>query len=84
MCAVPSVFCSFLTLWLPGMLLMYVLNDSEIVPVAPIINGITFSFTFHIRYIFVVAAAAAAIIIIVIVVVVAAIIIIIIIIIIFR
>ena len=33
------------------MLLTYFLNDSEIVPVAPIITGITFVFTFHMRYI---------------------------------
>jgi len=33
------------------MLLMYFLNDFEIVPVAPIITGITLVFTFHIRYI---------------------------------
>ena len=31
------------------MLLTYFLNDFEIVPVAPIINGITFVFTFHMR-----------------------------------
>ena len=39
MCAVPNmaVFCSSLTSWFPGMLLMYFLNDFEIVPVAPII-----------------------------------------------
>ena len=38
MCAVPNmaVSCSFLTCF-PGMLLTYFLNDSEIVPVAPII-----------------------------------------------
>ena len=30
------------------MLLTYFLNDIEIVPVAPIITGITFVFTFHI------------------------------------
>ena len=30
------------------MLLTYFLNDFEIVPVAPIITGITFVFTFHI------------------------------------
>ena len=29
------------------MLLTYFLNDFEIVPVAPIITGITFVFTFH-------------------------------------
>ena len=49
MCAVPNmaVFCSSLTSWFPGMLLAYFLNDSDIVPVAPTINGITFVFTFH-------------------------------------
>jgi len=51
MCAVPNmaVFCSSLTLSFPGMLLMYFLNDFEIVPVASIITGITFVFTFHVR-----------------------------------
>ena len=41
-CAVPNVavFCSSLTSCFPGMLLTYFLNDSEIVPVAPIITGI--------------------------------------------
>ena len=50
-CAVPNmaVFCSSLTLCFPGMLLTYFLNDFEIVPVAPIITGITFVFTFHMR-----------------------------------
>ena len=49
MCAVPNmaVFCNFLTSWFPDMLLMYFLNDFEMVPVAPIITGITFVFTFH-------------------------------------
>ena len=44
MCAVPNmaVFCSSLTSCFPGMLLTYFLNDSEIVPVSPIITGITF------------------------------------------
>ena len=51
MCAVPSmaVFCSSLTSCFPGMLLTYFLNDFEIVPVTPIITGITFVFTFHMR-----------------------------------
>jgi len=42
MCAVPNmaVFCSSLTSWFPGMLLMYFLNDFEIVPVALIITSI--------------------------------------------
>ena len=44
-CAVPymAVFCSSLTSWFPGMLLTYFLN------VAPIIAGINFVFTFHMR-----------------------------------
>jgi len=56
MCAVPNmaVFCSFLTSWFPGMLLMYFLSDFEIVPVAPIITGITFVFTFNMHCISVV------------------------------
>jgi len=51
MCAVPNmtVFCSSLTLCFPGKLLTYFLNDFEKVPVAPIITGITFVFTFHMR-----------------------------------
>ena len=51
MCAVPNmaVFCSSLTSCFSGMLLTfkYFLNGSEIVPVAPIITGITYVFTFH-------------------------------------
>ena len=51
MCAVPNmaVFCSSFTSCFPGMLLTYFLNNFEIVPVAPIITGITFVFTFHMR-----------------------------------
>ena len=51
MCAVRNmaVFCSFLTSWFSGKLLIYFLNDFEIVPVAPIITGITFVSTFHMR-----------------------------------
>ena len=43
MCAMPNmgVFWSSLTSCFPGMLLMYFLNGFEIVPVAPIITGIT-------------------------------------------
>ena len=43
MCAVSNmaVFCSSLTSCFPGMLLTYFLHDFEIVPVAPIITGIT-------------------------------------------
>jgi len=48
-CAVSNmaVFCSSLTSCFPGMLLTYFLNDFEIVPVAPLITGITFVCTFH-------------------------------------
>ena len=44
MCAVPNmaVFSSSLTSCFPGILLTYFLNDLEIVPVAPIVTGITF------------------------------------------
>ena len=44
-----AVFCSSLTSWFPGMLLTYFLNYFEMVPVAPIITGITFVFTFYMR-----------------------------------
>ena len=51
MCAVPNmaVFCSSFTSCFPSMLLTYFLNDFEIVPVTPIITGITFVSTFHMR-----------------------------------
>ena len=51
MCAVPNVavFCRSLTSCFPGMLVTYFLNDFEIVPVAPIITGITFILTIHMR-----------------------------------
>ena len=51
MYAVPNMaaFCSSLTSWFPGMLLTYFLNVFEIVPVIPIITGIAFVFTFHMR-----------------------------------
>ena len=56
MFAVPnmSVFWSSLTSCFPGMLLTYFLNYFEIVPVPPIITGITFVCTFHMRCISVV------------------------------
>ena len=49
MCVVPNmaVLYSSLTSCFPGMLLTYFLNDFEIVPLAPIVTGITFVFTFH-------------------------------------
>ena len=51
MCAVSNmaVFCSSRTSWLRGMLPTYFLNHFEMVPVAPVITGITVVFTFHIR-----------------------------------
>ena len=56
MCAVANmvVFCSSLTSCFPGMLLTYFLNDFEILPVAPIVTGITFVFTIHVRCIYIV------------------------------
>ena len=52
MCEVPTmaVFCSSLISCFPGMLLTYFLDDFEIVPVAPIITGITFVFTYYYYY----------------------------------
>ena len=51
MCAVPNmaVFCTSLISSFPGMLLRYFLSDYEIVPLAPVITGITFAFTFPTR-----------------------------------
>ena len=50
-CAVRNmaVFCSSLTSCFPGMLLTYFLNDFETVLVSPVITGISFVFTFHMR-----------------------------------
>jgi hypothetical protein len=45
-----AIFRSSLTSWFPGMLLTYFRNDFEVVPVAPIITGITLALTFHMRY----------------------------------
>ena len=49
MCAVPNMvaFCSALISFFPSMLLRYCLSEFEMVPVAPIITSITYSFTFH-------------------------------------
>ena len=44
-----AVFCSSLNSWFPGMFLTYFLKDFEMVPIAPIITGITLVFTFHMR-----------------------------------
>ena len=51
MCAVHNmaVFLSSLISSFPGMLLRYCMSDFETEPVAPIITGITFAFTFHMR-----------------------------------
>ena len=56
MCAVPNmaVFYSSITSWFPGMSLTYFRNDTEMVPVAPIITGITPVFTFHMCCIYIV------------------------------
>ena len=52
MCAVHSmaVFCSSLTSWFPGMSLTYFLNYLEMVPVAPIITGITLAYYYYYYY----------------------------------
>ena len=52
-CAVhnTAVFGSSLISRFSGMLLRYCLSDFEMVPVAPIITGITFAFTLHVRWI---------------------------------
>jgi len=44
-----AVFCSTLISCLPGLSLRYCLNYSEMVPVVPIITGITVAFTSHMR-----------------------------------
>jgi hypothetical protein len=45
-----AVFCNFLVSYLSGMLLRHFLNDSD-VPVAPVVTGVTFVFTFYRHYI---------------------------------
>jgi len=47
MCPVPNmaVFCSFLVSCLSGMFLRHFLNDFDVVPVAPVVTGVTFVFT---------------------------------------
>ena len=54
MCAVPSmaVFCSSLISYFRVMLLKYCLSDLEMVPVAPIITGITFQLLLVSRFIY--------------------------------
>ena len=50
-CAVPNTvdFCNSLVSCCPGMLLRYFLSDFGMVPIAPVITGITFAFTFHMK-----------------------------------
>jgi len=49
LCAVPNMagFCNSLISYFPAMLFRYCLHLFETVPVAPVITGITFVFTFH-------------------------------------
>jgi len=56
MCTVPNMtaYCSSLTSCFPGMLLRYFLNDLWMVPVVPIITGITFPITFHMLFVYIV------------------------------
>jgi hypothetical protein len=51
MCSVynMAVFCSFLISCSPGTLLRYCLSEFKMVPVAPIVTGITCAFAFHMR-----------------------------------
>jgi hypothetical protein len=51
-CAVHNmaVCCSSLISPLPSMLFGYCLSDFALVPVAPVVSGITFGFYFHLRY----------------------------------
>ena len=55
MCDVPStaVFCSGSVECFPGMASKFICKPFVTIPVAPIITGITFHFTFHIRFIYV-------------------------------
>ena len=48
-----AVFCTSLISCFPGMLVRHCVNDFEMVPVASVITGITFTFTFHMRWIFI-------------------------------
>ena len=48
-----AVFCSPLTSDSPGTLFRYFVNDFEMVPVAPIITGIAFVFTFLLLSVFI-------------------------------
>jgi len=52
LCAVPNMaaVCSSPIACFAAVLRRYCLSDSETVPVAPIITGITFTFTFHTHY----------------------------------
>ena len=50
-CPIWLFFCSFLISCFSDMLLIYCWSDLEVVPVAPVITGITFAFTHHMRWI---------------------------------
>ena len=50
-CARYSCFCISLISCFPSMLLGYCLRNSKMVPITPIFTGITFAFTFHMRWI---------------------------------
>jgi len=56
MCAVPNmaIFCSSLILCYPGTLFKCFINGPEMVPVACVITGITFVFTFLMDSIYIV------------------------------
>jgi len=51
MCALPGmalVYSSFISCF-PAIWLRYFLNDFEMIPFVPVVMGITFFFTFHVR-----------------------------------
>jgi len=51
--AVPNmtVSCSSPMSCFPGIMIGYILNDFGMVPLSPVITGITFVFTFHMRFV---------------------------------
>ena len=53
MCSLPSmaVFCGSLVSCFPGVFLRYCLSDSEKLPAASVITGVTFVFALHMRWI---------------------------------
>jgi hypothetical protein len=53
-CVQCPVWMHYVVTWFPSMLLRYCLNDFGMIPVDPVITGITVAFTFHMHWISVV------------------------------